>query len=65
VLLEKLWKIAEKHSYDVSELMEPIGNFFQRLIMFMIDLLALYGIIKLHVNNFWPKLICLYALPIF
>jgi hypothetical protein len=24
----------------------------------------LYGIMKLHVNNFWPKLICLYALPI-
>jgi hypothetical protein len=33
--------------------------------MFMIDLLALYGIIKLHVNNFFPTLICLYALPIF
>jgi hypothetical protein len=32
--------------------------------MFMIDLLALYGIIKLHVNNFLPKQICLYALPI-
>jgi hypothetical protein len=31
----------------------------------MTDLLALYEIIKLHVNNFWPKLICLYALPIF
>jgi hypothetical protein len=30
--------------------------------MFIIDLLIFYGIMKLHVNNFWPKLICLYAL---
>jgi hypothetical protein len=28
VLLEKLWKIAGKHSYDASELMEPTGNLF-------------------------------------
>jgi hypothetical protein len=35
VLLENLWKIV----YDVSELMEPTEIFFQRLIMFMIDLL--------------------------
>jgi hypothetical protein len=33
--------------------------------MFMINLLVLYEIIKLHANNFWSKLIYLYALPIF
>jgi hypothetical protein len=38
-------KIAEKHSDDVSELMEPTGIFW-RLIMFMIDLLDFMGLLN-------------------
>jgi hypothetical protein len=44
--------------------MEPTGIFLE--INYVYDWFTwLYGIIKLHVNYFWSKLICLFAVPIF
>jgi hypothetical protein len=37
-------KNARKYSNNVSELMEPTRIFFERLIMFMVDLLAFMGL---------------------